>query len=517
MKNLPLGINTFKILRENDCVYIDKTEYIHRLSRIPGRFFLSRPRRFGKSLLVDTIKELYEANEQLFRGLFIYDRWDWSRKYPVIKIDFASGIVQNIDQLNDRIRLILRENSNRLGIDIEDTGLDIAGYFSCLISKTAEKYGKLAVVLIDEYDKPILDNIDKPAVAGELREGLKNLYSVLKGQDANLQFIFMTGVSKFSKVSLFSGVNQLNDITIDAKYSSICGYTESDLKQYFHDYLDEKELPQIQRWYNGYGWTGSETVYNPYDILLFFEKGMVFRNYWFESGSPAFLIKLFSQNRYFLPNLEQLDVSEEILGSFEVEKINPVTLLFQSGYLTIESMNTGQNRVMYRMKIPNEEVRTSLAEQLLSQYTELNEEKVEAQRPMYNALSEGNLEQVVSAVKRLFAGIPWRNFTNNDLSESEGYYASVMYAFFVSLGARVIPEDITNHGQADMTVILGVHTYVLECKVIDEKAIDNNSALDQIISRGYAEKYRGITGTVVHEAGFIFSREARNVIKVDWN
>jgi len=515
MKNLPLGINTFKILRENDCVYIDKTEYIHRLTRIPGRFFLSRPRRFGKSLLVDTIKELYEGNEQLFRGLFIHDQWDWTKKYPVIKIDFADGVLSSRGELDGKIREMLIGNLKHFGLT--SSRQSISGIFADLISESAAKYGQSAVVLIDEYDKPILDNIDNPAVAGELREGLKNLYSVLKGQDSNLQFVFMTGVSKFSKVSLFSGVNQLTDITIGTKYSSICGYTDSDLRNCFHEHLNEKDWPEIRRWYNGYGWAGTETVYNPYDILLFIEMGKVFRNYWFETGSPGFLIKLFRQNRYFLPNLEQLDVSEDILSSFEVDKINPITLLFQSGYLTIETMITELNRVMYRMKIPNEEVRTSLADQLLSQYTELGEEKLAVQRPLFDALTLGSLEQIVSAVKRLFAGIPWRNFTNNDLVESEGYYASVMYAFFVSFGARVIPEDITNHGQADMTIILGAHTYVIECKVIDAGTADNNPALDQIVSRGYAEKYRGIVGTTVHEAGFIFSRAARNLIRADWN
>ncbi|MBA4451417.1 AAA family ATPase, partial [Cylindrospermopsis raciborskii CS-506_D] len=166
------------------------------------------------------------------------------------------------------------------------------------------------------------------------REGLKNLYSVLKSQDANLQFVFMTGVTKFSKVSLFSGINQLTDITIDKQYSSICGYTETDLQEFFGDHLEGVDWDTLRHWYNGYNWTGSETVYNPYDILLFIGKGQVFRNYWFETGSPTFLVKLFQTNRYFLPNLEHLEVTEEILESFEVERINPVTLLFQSGYLT---------------------------------------------------------------------------------------------------------------------------------------------------------------------------------------
>ncbi|WP_180981719.1 AAA family ATPase, partial [Cylindrospermopsis raciborskii] len=187
-------------------------------------FFLSRPRRFGKSLFVDTLKEIFEGNQKLFEGLYIHDQWDWSRKFPVIKIDFAGGVLKNRQELDMRILDILHENAEHLGVSYEST--DIPGKLGTLIRKAMAKYGQRAVVLVDEYDKPILDNIDNPPIASEMREGLKNLYSVLKQQDANIQFIFMTGVTKFSKVSLFSGLNQLTDITISRDFSTICGYTQ---------------------------------------------------------------------------------------------------------------------------------------------------------------------------------------------------------------------------------------------------------------------------------------------------
>jgi len=510
LQNLPLGIHTLAVLRENNCVYVDKTPMIHQLVRIPGRFFLSRPRRFGKSLLVDTLKELFEGNEALFEGLYIHDKWDWSRHYPVIKIDFAGGVLKNREELDQRIMDLLDKNAQRLGVAYPSN--DIPGKLGTLIHEARMKYGQRVVVLVDEYDKPILDNIDQPSIGAEIREGLKNLYSVLKEQDANLQFVFMTGVTKFSKVSLFSGVNQLTDITIDAQYSSICGYREIDLQESFGDHLAGVDWDAVRRWYNGYCWTGKETVYNPYDILLFIEKGRIFRNYWFETGSPSFLVKLFQSNRYFLPNLENLEVTEEILESFDVERINPITLLFQSGYLTIERTFTRRQRYMFGLKIPNLEVCLALHDQFINAYTGIMNEKHEIQDSLYDLMNRGDVELMIKVIQRLFAGIPWRNFTNNDLADFEGYYASVLYAFFCSLDARVIPEDITNYGQVDLTVMLGDHIYVMEIKVVDGDRVDGNPALEQIVRRNYAQKYRGIAGKEVHEVGLVFGRGVRNLV-----
>jgi len=513
-KNLPLGINTLSMLRENNCVYVDKTEIAHRLIRIPGRFFLSRPQRFGKSLFIDTLKEIFEGNQKLFEGLYIYDQWDWSRKFPVIKIDFAGGVLKNRQELDQKINGILLKTAQSLGVDYELE--DIQGRFGEIIAGAYQRFGERAVVLVDEYDKPILDNIDNPPIAAEMREGLKNLYSVLKEQDANLQFVFMTGVTKFSKVSLFSGVNQLTDITIDTRYSSICGYTETDLTQSFGEHLAGADREAVRSWYNGYNWTGSESVYNPYDILMFIDKRKIFRNYWFETGNPTFLVKLFQANSYFLPNLEHLEVTEEILESFEVERINPVTLLFQSGYLTIESTFTAMERYMFRLKIPNREVKVALGDQLVNAYTDFVEEKLGIQRPLYEKLFQGDVNGFIDTVRRLFASIPWRNFTNNDLTNFEGYYASVLYAFLSSLNARIIPEDITNHGQADITAILGDHIYVMEIKVIDGDKVKENLALKQIRKCNYAQKYRGEPGKTVHEVGLVFSSSKRNLIQADW-
>lgn len=514
MKKLPLGINTLSKLISQNCVYIDKTAIALRLIRQGGAFFISRPRRFGKSLFVDTLKEIFEGNKSLFKGLYIEDKWDWSVNYPVIKIDFADGVLQSRDQLDTYIYELLEEKQNFY--DIKCRAKSIPNLFAELIRRLRLKYEQRVVILVDEYDKPILDNIDNPGIAAQMREGLKNLYSVFKGQDAHIQFVFMTGVSKFSKVSLFSGINQLKDITISEDYSTICGYTQEDLYSQFAGHLQGVDWEKLRLWYNGYKWLGDVAVYNPYDILLFISENQNYRNYWFETGNPSFLIKLFTKYRYFLPDLEEIVVTEEILDSFDVEKINPLTLLFQTGSLTIDKTFTRRQRMMFALKIPNLEVKIALSDQFINGYTDLVNEKIAYQDNLYDFMEQGDLAGMESVIKRLFAGIPYRNFTNNHLLEAEGYYASVLYAFFLSLDAEIIPEDVTNHGQVDMTVKIAKHIYVMEIKLISEASIAHNSALEQIKNMGYAKKYRGQKGVAVHEVGLVFSKAESNLVKFDW-
>ncbi len=518
MKNLPIGINTLAKIRADNAVYIDKTALISSLTQTTGAYFLARPRRFGKSLLVDTLKELFEGNRGLFAGLYIEDKWDWDKQWPVIKIDFADGVVQSRTELDKRICNILQENAQRLRLECDWQAMDIAGCLGHLIRQAHARYSNRVIILVDEYDKPILDNIDQPQRAAEVREGLKNLYSVMKGQDAFIQFIFMTGVTQFSKVSLFSGLNQLNDITLNPKYATICGYTQHDLQTRFAEHLHGIDWQKLQQWYNGYNFRG-EALYNPYDILLFIANGQEYNPYWFESGNPTFLVKLFQQQRYFLPNLEQIDVGREILDSFEVESIHPVTLLFQSGYLTINRVYEKRSQQRYQLTIPNLEVRYALYNGLIDGYTEVALQRNRLQDALYDTLSAGNLPELIATLTRLFASIPWRNFTHNELADSEGYFASVLYAFFASLNAVIIPEDITNHGQADLTIQLAGYTYVLEIKV-DSSATpaqqgEENSALKQIQSKHYSQKYQG-SGKGVFELGLVFSKVERNLAQADW-
>lgn len=532
LNKLPIGIQTFRKIREVDYCYVDKTGFALDLIDAGTHFFLSRPRRFGKSLFLDTLKELFEGSEALFRGLYIHDRWDWSRRHPVIRLDFAGGVVQTREALDLRIKRLLYENAERLGLCCDWTNNDIPGCFGDLIRTAAEAAGQRVVILVDEYDKPILDNIDDPECAAALREGLKNLYSTMKSQDADIQLVFMTGVTKFSKVSLFSGLNQLNDLTLDPRFSTVCGYTQTDLETTFGAHLAGVDWGQLKRWYNGYGFLG-EPVYNPFDILLFIDKGMLYRNYWFETGSPSFLITLLRQRRTFLPDLEGIEASEEILDSFDIERIDPVTLLFQAGYLTIAATRWERSRLLYRLRIPNQEVKMALADHLIDGYLGILPSGRDArQDALYACLKQGDLPGLIAAIHRLFAGIPWRNLTKNALPEAEGYYASVLYAFFASLNAEIIPEDIGNHGQVDLTLKLAGYIYVIEIKLqrspspcegapgegAVEPAIQSgdNPALEQIRDRDYSAKYRGLPSQGLFEVGLVFDSQVRNLVKADW-
>lgn len=551
LKKLPIGIQTFREIIEEGYVYIDKTAHIWAMASTGKYYFLSRPRRFGKSLFLDTLNELFNGSEALFRGLDIHDRWDWSRRHPVIRLDFASGVLADRAALDLRIERLLSENAERLGVTCDWSRNDIPGCFGDLIRAAQTATGQRVVILVDEYDKPILDNIAEPERAAELREGLKNLYSTMKAQSAHIQLVFMAGVTKFSKVSLFSGLNQLNDLTLDERFATICGYTQSDLEQHFGAHLRGVDWARLKRWYNGYSFLG-ERVYNPFDILLFIDKGLTFRNYWFETGNPSFLIELLRRRRMFLPDLESIEASEEILDSFDVERIDPVTLLFQAGYLTIDHTREEFGQWLFALRIPNQEVRQALANHLTNAYTgRLPSERLDWQRSLFAPLSHGDVPALIGAIQRLFAAIPWRNFTNNDLPEAEGYYASVLYAFFASLNAEVIPEDISNHGQVDLTVKIDGYIYVMEIKVRRGRGSDQmptaldlespelgaqpdrrpirapavgqtgqadtcNPALAQIRARGYSDKYLGLPSRGLFELGLIFDSVARNLAQADW-
>ena len=529
LKKLPIGIQTFREIIEEGYVYIDKTGHARALAQSGKYYFLSRPRRFGKSLFLDTLKELFEGSEALFRGLHVHPHWDWSRRHPVIRLDFSGGVLTSHEALDLRISRLLDENAERLGLTCDWSRNDIPGCFGDLIRAAKAETGERVVILVDEYDKPILDNIGDLQRAAQMREGLKNLYSAMKGQDAHIRLVFMTGVTKFSKVSLFSGLNQLNDLTLDARFATVCGYTQQDLETAFAEHLAGVDWARLKQWYNGYGFLG-EPVYNPFDILLFIDKGREYRNFWFETGNPSFLIELLPRRATFLPDLEGIEASEEILDSFDIERIDPITLLFQTGYLTIDSTRWRRSRLLYRLRLPNQEVRMALADRLIDGYLgTLPGGRDALQDSLYDCLSEGDVAGLAAAIQRLFAGVAWRNFIHADLPETEGYYASVLYAFFASLNAEVIPEDTGNHGQVDLTVKLAGYIYVIEIKLArgagstapasagePDAGDTDNPALAQIRTRGYSAKYRALPSKALIELGLVFDRQARNLVQADW-
>jgi hypothetical protein len=509
-KKLPIGISTLSKMIRDGYVYVDKTRYVYEMASSGVYYFLSRPRRFGKTLFVDTLKEAFEGNREIFRGLWIYDHWDWDKKHPVIHISFGSGVVRDRIELDNKIRDFLYQSQERLGIQCRDAA-DVALCFGELIRKAKTQHGLPAVILIDEYDKPILDNIGNPERATELREGLKNIYSVMKDHDAYIQFVFLTGVSKFSKVSIFSGLNNLNDITIDKKYASICGYTEEELKQYFQEYLHGKEMEAIRSWYNGYNWTGPERVYNPFSLLNYFDKED-FRNYWFETGTPSFLIELFKKKHYYIPQLENLEVGESILGSFDVDFIEPENILFQTGYLTIDQVEFDGSTTWYKLRYPNHEVKRSLQEYILYNYTPDKISVSRHQKDLKSALLQADIHAVRDIMRAHFASIPHDWYRKNHIDQYEGYYASVFYAYFASIGVDVRVEDPTHYGQVDMAVLMPEVVYVFEFKVIDGEEA-TGEALAQLQTKGYAEKYRAL-GRQVWLVGIEFSKRLRQIVGV---
>ncbi|MFV9691063.1 MAG: ATP-binding protein [Desulfobacteria bacterium] len=511
MKRLPIGIQTFSKIREGGYCYVDKTDLIYQLAHSAGDYyFLSRPRRFGKSLLVSTLKAAFSGQKELFRGLYLEKNWDWNIEYPVIDISFGRGVVESRPVLEQRIKTILDENAQPRGIELKNQ--NTADRFAELIQRLEKQYSHRVVVLIDEYDKPILDNIDKPDIAIEIREGLKNFYSVIKDSDAYIKFAFLTGVSKFSKVSLFSGLNNLKDITLEKRYATLCGYTEDEIKQVFADYLDGVDLAQFRTWYNGYNFLG-ENVYNPYNVLLYLDN-RVFKNYWFETGSPSFLLKLIQTRQYLVPQLEHIEISETLLSSFDIDQIEIETLLFQTGYLTVQSVRQQGARRLYRLAYPNLEVKMSLAESLLTYFVRYPLAQEHNLSAVYYALEKADINALKNIFHAFFASIPHDWYRKNRLAGYEGYYASIFYCYFTALGLAVTAEDTTNKGQIDLTVRLDNNIYIMEFKVI-EKESSTGSALKQIKEKNYQEKFQQ-KGLTIYMIGIEFNKEDRNITGFEW-
>jgi hypothetical protein len=502
MKKLPIGIQTFSKIIEGDYLYIDKTEIARSLIDSFQYVFLSRPRRFGKSLFLDTLKNIFEGNRELFRGLLIEERWNWEVSHPVIKISFSGGIHSKADLEEDLVQ-ILNSNEERLGL--ECTNKSKAQYFFAeLIKKASQKYHQKVVIVVDEYDKPILDNIENIPEALIIRDGMRDFYSKIKENDEYLRFVFLTGVSKFSKVSLFSGLNNLEDISLNPDYGNICGYTQLDVDTTFAPYLEGVNMEQVKRWYNGYNFLG-DRVYNPYDILLFIRNHRMFKNYWFETGTPRFLIELIKKNSYFIPKFIGLQVNESLVNSFDLENLNLEAILFQTGYLTIKRLLPLDMGFGYELGFPNKEVQMSFNDYILQSMTSVSENEP-IRRELLALINAGDVERLESVIKRLFASIAYNNFTNNDIERYEGFYASVLYACFASIGVDIIAEDVSNKGRVDLTLKAGGRTFLFEFRVTD------GDPLEQIRKMKYYERYAGERYLI----GIVFDPKARNVSKFEW-
>ena len=504
-RRLPIGIQTFREMREENCYYVDKTTHMWRLIDEGKHYFLSRPCRFGKSLFLDTLKELFEGNEPLFEGLYVHGHWDWQVRYPVLRLDFSSGNYQGPDDLREEVSAQLNALENEAKVSPCDESA--SARLRHLMKVLHERSGQRVVLLVDENDKPILDALAVPEVARANRDFLHSLYATTKDCDAHIHFTFLTGVSQFSKASIFSGLNNLTDITLDTRYSAICGYTDMDLDTVFAPELPGLDRNEIRDWYNGYSWRGEEKVYNPFDILLLFRRH-TFGTYWFETGTPTFLIETLFKRQVSSLELNDMIGSDELLSTYDIDHIATEALLFQTGYLTItEKENLGGN-FFYRLGYPNREVRQSLNESLLRYLVKDPSEQMANSVQLYRLLEANDFAGLETLFHAFFASIPYEWYTNNDIANFEGYYASVFYSYFAGLGLNIAVEDSSSHGRVDMAVHFNDNIYLFEFKVVE--LASEGAAMAQLQAKGYADKYRGLDQPI-HLIGVGFSKNTRNI------
>ncbi|MCL2164083.1 MAG: ATP-binding protein [Oscillospiraceae bacterium] len=530
MKKLPIGIQNFKEITTGDYIYVDKTQYIYDMINGAKYYFLSRPRRFGKSLLLDTIGEVFGGCKELFKGLWIYDSDHDFQKHPVIRIDMS-----NIS--NDTSKILKTSLYDEINYLSRKEQLDISGsepstLFKRLIEGLYQKYGQRVVVLIDEYDKPILDHITDIKTADANRKVLRGFYGILKSMDPYLRFTFITGVSKFTKTSIFSGLNNLKDITMLEDYANICGIPVESLEEYFSEHIERlsthKRFTQydnihneILAWYDGYSWDGETKLLNPFSLLNFFDQKR-FAGFWYTSGTPGFLLDLIKKKPESYWNLKNIELTEYMLDSVEIDKITIEPLLFQTGYLTIMDIPLTPGTPIYTLDIPNFEVREAFNLHVLSALTENDDVRVwQVQAKIRKALLEGDLQKMLEILRGLFASIPYELHV-----DVEAYYHSIFYTFMTLLGFDMDVEVSVSKGRVDAILELDDKVYVMEFKYkkcppgaseeerrkLFEKALDE--AMGQINDRGYAEKFMG-SGKVIYRAAFAFLGRDNIELSVD--
>jgi hypothetical protein len=508
MKKLPIGIQTFEIMAAEGYVYVDKTKHIYDLITRGRYYFLSRPRRFGKSLLISTLKDIFLGNKDLFKDLWIYtSSYDWS-KHPVIHLDFSEVAHATSEQLAADLSWNLDILAKEYGLDTTSAP-SAQAKLKMLVRYLAKKHiPHRVVILIDEYDYPILNHLHNTEVAKAHQALLRSFYAAIKSLNAYLEFVFVTGVSKFSRTSIFSGLNNLKDITNTSQGASLLGYTEEELAYYFKDHIQniakkqkssfDKIIEQMQSWYNGYRFSREPlNVYNPYSVLLYLDSGFI-ENYWFETGTPSFLISILRNKRSSLKNITQGRVSVSSLGTFSIENIPLITLLFQTGYLTIKDYKPKTRK--YKLGMPNKEVELSFEKNLLSAFTYLDEPDVESTlEQIREALEHNRIQEFCIQLKSLFANIPYQLHL-----EEEKYYHSLFQFMGSLLGMDAQSEVSTNRGRIDLTLITKKYIYLFEFKFNQDAA----KALRQIESKKYYEKYLGQEKRIIL-VGISFNRNQK--------
>ena len=503
--NLPIGRQTFEVLRNAQDVYVDKTQLIYQLITQGSVYFLSRPRRFGKSLLLTTLKSLFEGRKDLFEGLWVAEKTDYAfDNYPVLLLDLSLGGAENADSLKTKLINQLNMVAKQLGISLEVEAFDQR--FAELIQQLKQKTGQPVVVLIDEYDKPILDNIGKPEL-GEIRDTLRQFYTILKASDAHLKFVFLTGISKFSKVSVFSGLNNLTDISMASQYATLCGYTQDELETHFPLWVDDLAaacglerdtvLEKIKLWYNGYRFCEvNQLVYNPFSTLLLFQHKK-FKAHWFESGTPSMLIQVLTQQNYPLHNLEHLSSTEEEFSVFDVENMQVAPLFFQTGYLTIKDHDPEFGT--YTLGFPNREVKSAFLSHLLKTFDRDRRYSGSIIQELTQAVRAGKVEVFMQVLQSFFASIPYDIQRNQETREKEHYYQSLFYVIFALVGIHTRVEERTHQGRIDAVIETEQAVYLFEFKMTAWTEHSDNAkavcqqALQQIRDHEYPTRFNSPT------------------------
>lgn len=513
-KKFPIGIQNFEKIRTEGYAYVDKTELMYRLVSSGCYYFLSRPRRFGKSLLLSTLEAYFQGKRELFKGLAVEKlEKDW-RAYPVLHLDLNAQKFDSPQSLINILNDTLDEWQRMYGSDTKES--DVSLRFKSIIRSAFNKTGRQVVVLVDEYEKPILQAIGRLDLQNEYRDTLKAFYGVLKSMDGYVRFALLTGVTKFGKVSVFSDLNNLNDISMNLTYSTICGITEAELHACFDEDLRElgnnlgmtysEVRAEVRKRYDGYHFShGSHGMYNPFSVMSMFYSG-AFGSYWFSTGTPTYLVEILQRFNYNLENLTNESVTADILDDVDTPEKSPIPILYQSGYLTIKGYN--QRFRSYELDFPNSEVEEGFVNFLLPHYANTHRDTTEFSIERFvNDVECGNVDCFMERLKSLFADTPYTQIIGQQrVWNTELHYHNVLYIAFKLLGFYTEVEYRTSCGRIDMVVKTPKYIYVMEFK-LDGTA---EEALRQINDKGYAEPFLS-DGRQVVKLGVNFSHDTRSI------
>ena len=482
----PIGIQDFEDLQRNGYAYVDKTNFVYKLADEGKYYFLSRPRRFGKSLFLSTLEAYFQGKKELFEGLAIYDlETDW-KKYPIFHIDLNTANFREKDSLYTVLNDYLTTWESKYGA--RESEATLALRFKGVIARAAEKEGCGVVILIDEYDKPILQTLRDPELQAEHRAQLKAFYSVLKTQDRYIKFAFLTGVTKFGKVSVFSDLNNLTDISMDHRYISICGMTEKELLTNFKEGInelaeangdtEEATIAKLKARYDGYHFEENTIgIYNPFSVLNTLSR-LRYKDYWFETGTPTFLVDLLKMHNYRLPDMTKERVSDDVINSVDSLSTNPIPVIYQSGYLTIKGYDERFKK--YLLGFPNREVEEGFLNFLLPLYTSAGNNSPFLVDEFVQDVESGNPERFMQRMTAFFADTSYQVVGNAEL-----YFQNAMYLVFKIMGFYTQVERPTSDGRIDAIIQTPNYIYVIECK-LDRTA---DEAIKQIENNGYAEPF----------------------------